>query len=247
MPTRLRLLAVVLAAALSPLAAGAEVTGEFHQTYPIAADGRVAIQNVNGNIRISTWDRNEVKVDAIKRAESKEQLDELKILVSASADSVGIRTEYPHHARNMSVEYTLAVPRGVSLDSIETVNGSVTVDGAAGRVHASSVNGGVTLARASGDVDVSTVNGRVEAAVDTPAGRHIALHTVNGAVRLLLARDAGANVTATTVNGGISNDVDLKVRSIHSGGGSKLEGTVGSGGAEVKLATVNGHITLARQ
>jgi hypothetical protein len=46
----------------------AELTEEFHQTYPLSATGRVALSNINGSVKISAWDRNEVKVDAVKRA-----------------------------------------------------------------------------------------------------------------------------------------------------------------------------------
>src|SRR5258708_12101035 len=51
------------------------VTEEFHQTYPLTPDGRVELDNINGPVHISTWDRNEVKVDAIKSASTKDQLD----------------------------------------------------------------------------------------------------------------------------------------------------------------------------
>jgi len=41
-------------------------TEEFHQTYALASDGRVELENVDGAVHISTWDRDEVKVDAVK-------------------------------------------------------------------------------------------------------------------------------------------------------------------------------------
>ena len=46
-------------------------TEEFHQTYSFTADGRVELENINGAVHISTWDRNEVKVDAVKYADAK--------------------------------------------------------------------------------------------------------------------------------------------------------------------------------
>jgi hypothetical protein len=55
------------------------VTEEFHQTYSLTPDGRVELDNINGPVHISTWDRNEVKVDAIKSASTKERLDEARI------------------------------------------------------------------------------------------------------------------------------------------------------------------------
>src|SRR6478672_7938006 len=73
------------------------LTEEFHQTYAITTDGRIELDNINGDVHISSWDRNEVKVDAVKYADTKERLDEAKIEVNASKDSVSIRTKYPDH------------------------------------------------------------------------------------------------------------------------------------------------------
>ena len=47
------------------------LTEEFHQTYAITPDGRVELENINGSVHVSTWDRNEVKVDAVKYADTK--------------------------------------------------------------------------------------------------------------------------------------------------------------------------------
>src|ERR1043166_3940273 len=71
-----------------------ELTEEFHQTYPLTADGRVSLQNINGGVRISAWDRNEVKVDAVKHARSQQRLDEAEIEVDAADNYVSIRTQY---------------------------------------------------------------------------------------------------------------------------------------------------------
>src|SRR5215210_5579040 len=72
-----------------------EVTEEFHQTYPLAAGGRVSLSNINGAVKVVAWDRNEVKVDAVKRAYTAERLREAQIKVDASASRVRIETEYP--------------------------------------------------------------------------------------------------------------------------------------------------------
>src|SRR6185503_8232326 len=55
---------------------GDELTEEFHQAYPLTATGRVSIAKINGNVHISAWDGNEVKVDAVKRAYTSEGLRE---------------------------------------------------------------------------------------------------------------------------------------------------------------------------
>src|SRR6266403_1319170 len=140
-----------------------EITEEFHQTYPLNANGRLSIENINGGVRISVWDQNEVKVDAVKRAYTKERLDEAKIDVSATADSVRIRTEYPNRNQSFNdgeqrrhnpaeLEYTLTIPRKARIDSADLVNGSLEIEGAEGDVKAACVNGRLKARGLTGDV-----------------------------------------------------------------------------------------------
>src|SRR5215469_14846941 len=76
------------------------LTEEFHQTYPITADGRIELDNINGPVHISGWDRNEVKVDAVKYADTKERLEEARIEIDSGKDYLSIRTKYPDHNNN---------------------------------------------------------------------------------------------------------------------------------------------------
>ena len=75
------------------LEAQGKLTEEFHQTYPLSPGGRIELKNINGAVHITAWDRNEVKVDAIKYASSQERLDDAKIRIDADKDTVSIRTE----------------------------------------------------------------------------------------------------------------------------------------------------------
>ena len=98
-------MAVAISAALLALLiavpALAEVTQEFHRTVPLPANGRVSLANINGNVEITGWDRNEVQIDAIKTARDQQRLDNARIEVETSSDSVEIRTRYPeHHVNN---------------------------------------------------------------------------------------------------------------------------------------------------
>src|SRR5215469_4727239 len=71
------------------------LTEEFHQTYNLSADGRIELDNINGPVHISGWDRNEVKVDAVKYADTKERLEEARIEIDSGKDYLSIRTRYP--------------------------------------------------------------------------------------------------------------------------------------------------------
>src|SRR5438128_11583089 len=89
-----QLFAIAIIAIATHISLNAALTEELHKTYPIDADGRVSLKNVNGAVHISAWDRNEVQVDAIKRASTKEALDEASIVIDSSSGSISIRTRY---------------------------------------------------------------------------------------------------------------------------------------------------------
>jgi DUF4097 and DUF4098 domain-containing protein YvlB len=225
---------------------------EFHQTYALAPDGRVELDNISGDVHISTWDQNEVKVDAVKYADSKERLDEARIEVDAAKEHVSIRTKYRDHDNTFnwgshnnppSVEYTLTVPRNARLDEIKLINGKLDITGAAGEVKASCINGKLEAHNLSGRAELSTINGHLDARFDQLAGSSVELKSVNGSVELTIPSDSKAHIEASTVSGGIDNDFGLQVNH-HNFVGHDLRGELGSGGPQIKLEDVNGHISI---
>jgi DUF4097 and DUF4098 domain-containing protein YvlB len=229
---------------------GDKVTEEFHKTYPLSATGRVSLGNINGAVHITGWDRNEVRVDAIKRAQSKQRLDEARIEVDATANSISIRTEYPNRSWKSdewdppaSVEYSLSVPRGARLEKIELINGGLDIRDVTGEVEAACINGPLVAERLGGKTRLSTVNGRLEAQVERLSTTPLELSSVNGSLRLTLPSDAKANLAASTVHGSISNDFGLRVNN-HRWVGHDLNGELGGGGSAILLSNVNGPIEI---
>ncbi len=228
------------------------LTEEFHQTYAFTTDGRVELDNINGDVHISSWDRNEVKVDAVKYADTKERLDEAKIEIDARNDSISIRTKYPNRDHNWtwgshnnpaSVEYTLTVPRKARLDEIKLINGELDITGVSGEVTASCINGRLEAHNLAGRAHLSNINGRLEARFDQLSGQRVELNSVNGSVDLTIPSDSNAEVEATTVSGGINNDFGLHVNH-HRFVGHDLRGELGSGGAHIRISNVNGRIEV---
>jgi hypothetical protein len=247
-------LSAVLLLALQAQASDSEgsESEEFHQTYALSATGRVDLENINGPVHITAWDRDQVKVDAIKRARSKERLEEAKIQIDSSPNSLSIRTEYPghdhsfwndnHHDQAASVEYTLTVPRNVHLDQIKLVNGNVDVEGVNGEVRVSCVNGRLSARKLGGRAQLSTVNGRLEANLDRLQSP-LEVSSVNASVLLTLPSDTKADLEASTVSGSISNDFGIPV-SNHQWVGHELRGELGGGGPHVRVSNVNGRIEI---
>jgi DUF4097 and DUF4098 domain-containing protein YvlB len=241
-----------------PQSQGVQLTEEFHQSYPLSANGRVSIENINGGVRISVWDQNEVKVDAVKKAYQQERLNEAKIEVTNTADSVRIKTMYPERDQTFSdnerrrynnpatIEYTLTIPRKARLDSAELVNGSLEIEGLEGDVRAACVNGHIKASGLTGDVKLSTVNGGVEASMTRlDESKAVSLNSVNGTIVLNIPANGSAQIRANTVHGAITNDFGLQVNDGQYVG-HDLSGQIGSGGPRVHLSNVNGPISIKR-
>ena len=241
-------LGVAVIAIATQMSLHAAFNEELHKTYPLDADGRVSLKNVNGDVHISAWDRNEVQVDTIKRGSSQEIMNEAEIVIDSAASSISIRTRYPESRRwrheAASVEYTLKVPRRARLFAVETVNGGVDVTGVVGNVKLSSVNGPVVARNLESEAQLSTVNGRVEASFEKLHGTPlISLNTVNGSISLSIPDASNAELNVSTVHGRISSDFGVPATNGHRHGGS-FSGRIGSGGARIKLSSVNGGISI---
>jgi DUF4097 and DUF4098 domain-containing protein YvlB len=249
----LAILAAVLLIGATAATASEPYKENFSQSYPLDAKGTVSLENVNGDVTVTAWERGEVKVDAVKQCESKDALDKLKIEVSASRSLVRIETRYPDSHGwtgghdNCSVTYTVSVPATSQLDKVDLVNGDLKVSGVGGGVRAETVNGTLEARDVTGDLKLESVNGAVDVTCATlGASQRVEIESVNGTIELTLPGQASARLRAETVNGKISNDFGLEVNK-HQYVGSDLTGTVGAGAGDVRLETVNGAIRILKK
>jgi DUF4097 and DUF4098 domain-containing protein YvlB len=206
----------------------------------------VSLQNINGDVHIRGWDRNEVRIGAIKTATSKGLLNEAHVTIDASSDAITIRTRFGDGSTTNpgSVEFTVMVPRRARLSEIKAINGAVDIEGVSGGINASSVNGTVRAAKIAGDLRLSTVNGSLEASFERLSdAKTISMNSVNGPISLAIPYDAGAEFNARNVTGGIDNDFGIPVSRSHSAG-SQLHGVLKGGGTYIDLKNINGTICI---
>ena len=233
------------------LAAAAD---DFHWSGKVASGGKVEVENVNGGITATPSEGSQVEVVAVKKAGHKGDPADVNIKVVEGAGGVLICTVYgpvtssqkcdSNSVKNndTNVEYTIKVPTGVSFRA-ETVNGGVTAKGLSGAVDAETVNGGVHL-EGTGSAKAETVNGGIHVILARMEGTE-ALHfeTVNGGIVVELPADARASLNAETVNGSIQSDFPVAGKF----GKHELKATIGGGGRDVKLETVNGSIEIRKK
>ena len=246
MKTSALLLCSVLAFATM---ASAKVTEKFAQTYPLEANGKIHLENVNGTVEIVAWDKAEVSLEAEKSAREQEGLDRMHLKIESSPGRLYVKTEMEKQWKfwdhmNAEVRYKLMVPAGATLEKIDVVNAGIQVTGVKGSVRLASVNGQVEADGLSGPGKFETVNGSIRVTYVSLAGQpDIHLGTVNGGCTLRLPADAAFQLETETVNGGTHCDFPI---TLEKSGKHGLRGTVNGGGASVTMESVNGGLRVER-
>jgi DUF4097 and DUF4098 domain-containing protein YvlB len=144
---------------------------------------------------------------------------------------------------DVNVTFVVKVPRGVHY-AAHTVNGEIRAAGLRSNVEVETVNGSIRVST-SGRALASTVNGSIDASMgNADWGEDVAFSTVNGGITLDLPAEVNAELRASTVNGDIVSDFPVTVRGRF--GPRRVSGTLGRGGHELELETVNGSITLRK-
>jgi DUF4097 and DUF4098 domain-containing protein YvlB len=229
----------------------AETRKEPTRTLPLQAGGYLSLENVNGDVTIEGWKKNEVSINAVKKGESKD-LDRIKIVISVDKyegkDWINVETEYDAFGKNSgSVEYTINAPTDAILEDIELVNGNLKVTGITGYLSLGTVNGSITASGMTGNAWVETVNGNLDLSFDKMGkGQAVDLESVNGAIALRIPEKSNAHVEAETLNGNISSEFGLTVEKGEWIGRS-MKGLVGSGGARIAAETINGNIDIKKR
>jgi len=244
-----RKLFLALAVAAAASAAWAD-SDTFEKAYSLEGVNRVRVENVNGSVELKTWERNYIRVTAVKSGTAW-ALENTVVRVTQPGSEIRIQTISLHSPHLFSflfgghrlakVEYELLAPAGTPM-SIETVNGGVRVEGRRAELRAETVNGNVDLREIKGGpVRAETVNGRITLACESEA-EDTRLETVNGSIEASFPAASSIRYRLSSINGRLEAG-DREAQG-HTFGGRKLEGEFNGGRALVHAETVNGGIRI---
>ncbi len=217
----------------------------FDRSVALQAGGRFELQNVNGSVEVSGWDRKEVQIHAVKSAKRNgRDLERVKIEVSERPDAVTVVTHYPHdEGVEVAVEYRIRVPRDAQVRRVATVNGGLRISGISNAGELRTVNGNVELFDSSGRISAHTTNGNLRLELSRFDGQSsLTAETVNGSVMIAMPPDAGGLIDARTLNGDFRSDLPVTLEGTF--GPRELHGTLGRGGSPIRVRTVNGGIRV---
>jgi DUF4097 and DUF4098 domain-containing protein YvlB len=214
-------------ACIGLLAAGPAFAGTpINQTRPLAADGRVHVENIQGRITVRTWAQPQVRITGTL-GKGAEKLD-----ISGDGRSLDIEVKYPDGGgwklwgKNRDSEPTtleITVPQRASLD-IESVSADIDVQQMAGRkLDVASVSGAIVVTASSpGEASFENVSGDLTLRITS---NKVDAETVSGEIKLQGGL-AGA-VDLESVSGNIS----LVAQAL-----DKLQVSTVSGDARVRAA-----------
>mgnify|MGYP002394975407 FL=1 len=257
MPRKLILPVLLLVIIASSSVTAYELEERWERSFPVAEDVEFVLQNVNGGIEVSSWDGNEILVEALIRikapskSKARELHEKVDFEIEEKAGYLRIEADLPKIRQvsmglrdhiSIAVHYEVKVPRSIHLE-LESVNGGIDVEAVRGRFDIRTTNGSIDLRDMEGEGEVKTVNGGIECRIiEFPSEGRLGLRTTNGGVHLWLPDDVGASLEAKTINGRVDLDIPL-VRSIRVKRRS-ISGVLGKGGGRIVVKTINGGISI---
>jgi DUF4097 and DUF4098 domain-containing protein YvlB len=205
-------------------------------TIPVEEGMRLNVRNQEGEIRVTTWQRDAVRILASNgdglQIDADRSGSVLRVRASVRVES-DIRERRGRRRSDWggdgAVDFEITVPAyldvelsgvgtdmsvvGTSADiSAETVNGTVVVRGGNGFIHARSHDGELRVEGASGQIEVNASSGDIWI---SDVNGDVAAESVNGDIEL--RNIDGRRITARTVNGGVTF-----VGVVHDGGRYQL-------------------------
>jgi hypothetical protein len=199
-------------------------------TVAVRPGTRLEVHNMDGDIVVRTWDRNEVRIQAEHSSRDQVEVGYGGVVLKVSASG---RRGAPR-----AVDYAITVPAAMDL-TLGGLYSDVSVEGSIGRIAVETVQGDVTVHGGRSLVTLHSVDGEVHA---TGVVGRLEANSTNGEITV---EDAEGDVSVEGVNG------DITLRGIRSGnvdattvnGSIEYHGTVQDDGT-YRLSTHNGDVTM---
>ena len=231
----------------------------FDETFDLRSGGDLVVDFRSADLEVRTRDGEGARVRVEARgSRGAEAFERSQFSATGDGDRLLLATEQDRRGMTRgSFQVIVEAPRDMSVTidvgsgevEITDIEGELVVDTGSGDVEGGSVGGDVQIETGSGEVEVGTVGGRV--AVSTGSGDidlttlgkdPVSLRTGSGEIELTLEKGAGFDLAISTGSGEIESDRDLdfsgSVRERDAGG------TIGGGGADLRVRTGSGDVSI---
>jgi hypothetical protein len=227
--------------------------GEFHKVVPLTPGGTLSLENINGNIEIRGWEKEEVAVYAEKMFHLP---DRPKIFVYPKRaiapqidfdkfeNFVKIRTrDVSKENEESAVDYYIDVPHSINLKDILAQRGNIKISDLYGDVYVDLTSGDIVIENFSGSLTASVMSGSVDVSLyDLREADEIILTTSEGDVTISLEENVQAHLEVSVPNGEVISEFEIE-KPTDAG---KLDLQLGEDGAHISLTALNGDIRINR-
>lgn len=163
-----------------------DASSRIDTTVALSAGGVVELSLISGEIKVTSWNRDQVRVHATSEGGL------LQFDASSGRVSLSVRSQ---HGNMGDTEYQVTIPAGARLIT-HSVSADITTDGGTD-VEARSVSGDVSVSDATGRATMESVSGRLKA---RNVGRGLRASTVSGDLE---ANDITGDIDAQSTSGDI--------------------------------------------
>lgn len=234
MKTCIRIFVISLIALSAVTFALAREEGVRSKSFNVSKGGTVEVSTGIGDVRVSTWEKNEVNVTV--EGLDDEDLDRVKMTQEGNMVRVIYRSRWNDGSRN--IRFDISVPTQFNLN-LNTSGGDLLVKGTlTGKIEGSTSGGSIKLGNVfGGPVDVTT------------SGGDIITGNLEGEGHL---RTAGGDIHVGAVNGPLSVNTsggDIQVETVSKSLEAKTAGgdiTIGDVGGEANVSTSGGSVSVGK-
>jgi hypothetical protein len=226
------------------------------KVYTVEPRANVSIQNRDGAILVYGSDANEMRVRAIKKAYSRERLNQIAIDVFTKPGVVSVVTKFPPQPiwglsdRSGTVDYTILVPETASISALDLNAGEVLLDSMRGQeVRARLSDGRIFARNCFTNLDLTVKRGTLGLSYDWWEEEKFSAQVklAQGNAWIWAPSDAAFHLAAEAAHGKIANDFNnLPVSANAVAKGMKVDQIVNGGGsATIQVRVDKGNIKIA--
>jgi len=226
------------------------------KVYTIEPNTSISIHNRDGAILVYGSDNQQMRMRAVKRAYSRERLNQIAIDVSTKPGAVSITTKFPPKPkwglsdRSGTVDYTVVVPDTASVSTLELNAGEVLLDSTGGPEVRARLNDGRIFARnCFTNLDLALRRGTLTLTYDWWEQEKFSaqVNVGQGNTWVFLPTEAAFRLVAEAAHGKIANDFnDLPVPAKSFVRGMKIDQLVNGGtSATIQVRVEKGDIKIA--
>jgi hypothetical protein len=255
-------LALCVLASVALPAAAALPSRDVAKTLPLEAGESVRVETYKGTVKVTTWDKAEVAVEARIEADDScgspkdmaRWVDQTRVVIEKRHGGVSITSDYDALEEATSwfgsctarpfVRYTIHMPKDAAL-RIKDYKSDLIVKDLAADLDVNTYKGHLDVTGLSGGLRIETYKGEVNAGIVRLAG-DVNAETYKGSIVLHLPGAAGFELSAESGRGSLNVEFPAETGRGSHRRGLVARGPVNGGGPRVSLKTDKGSLALRK-